>query len=94
MRKKTEMEHLIKAILSLENEDVCRRFLADITTPKELKDMKERLNVARLLNEGKTYEKIIKETGMSSTTIARINRTLHYGEDGYKEVLEKMKHNN
>lgn len=91
MKDDKKMDHLIRAFLSLEDSDTCRRFLADITTPKELKDMKERLDVARLLYEGKTYEKIIKETGMSSTTIARINRTLHDGEDGYKEVLEKIK---
>lgn len=94
MKKNKKMDYLSKAFLSLENEDLCRRFLVDITTPKELKDMKERLDVARLLNEGKTYEKIIEETGMSSTTIARINRTLHYGTDGYKEVLEKIEEKN
>ena len=90
MADEKKKKNLIDAFLSLENEDLCRRFLIDITTPKEFKDLSDRFDVARLLYEGKTYEKIIEETGMSSTTIARINRTLHYGEDGYKEVLEKI----
>ncbi len=89
MENQNKKNELYKAILSLENVDACRRFLEDITTPKELKDLSDRLGVAQLLFEGKTYGKITKETGMSSTTIARINRTLHYGEGGYKEVLEK-----
>lgn len=90
MSSEKKKKELIRAILLIENEDLFRRFLIDITTPKEFKDLSDRFDVARLLYEGKTYEKIIEETGMSSTTIARINRTLHYGEDGYKEVLEKL----
>ncbi|MDN6161292.1 MAG: YerC/YecD family TrpR-related protein [Atopostipes sp.] len=82
--------NLLEAFLSLENKDLCARFLSDITTPKELRDLEERFEVAQLLHEGKTYEKINEETGMSSTTIARINRTLHDGQNGYKDVLRKM----
>ena len=84
-----KMRNLYQAILSLESEEACARFLEDILTPKELIDMADRLEVAQLLYEGKTYGKITEKTGMSSTTIARINRTLHHGTGGYKEVLEK-----
>lgn len=82
---------LYKAITSIEDIRVCEKFFKDICTPKELKDLSDRLLVANLLISGKTYESIIKQTGMSSTTIARINRTLLYGEGGYKEVLSKKK---
>lgn len=88
MNDEKKMQHLYQAFLSLENEEACRRFLEDILTPKELKDLGDRLAVAQLLANGKTYGEITKETGMSSTTIARINRTLHHGAGGYKEVLE------
>lgn len=83
--------NLYKAFLSLESVDGCERFLEDIMTPKELQDLSDRLAVAQLLFNGKTYEEITERTGMSSTTIARINRTLHHGAGGYKEVLEKKK---
>lgn len=82
-------DNLYKAVLSLKNKDSARRFFEDICTPKELKDLGDRLKVAELLIEGMTYEKIIEETGMSSTTIARINRALIQGEGGYREVLDK-----
>lgn len=81
-------DRLYKAVMSLKNEDACHRFFVDICTPKELKDLGDRLRVAEMLIEGLTYEKIIEETGMSSTTIARINRALIYGEGGYQEVLK------
>lgn len=81
-------DNFYKAILSLKNENACRRFFEDICTPKELKDFGDRLKVAELLVEGKTYEKITEKTGMSSTTIARINRALVHGEGGYLEVLD------
>lgn len=85
---------LYKAILSLEDLNQCQRFLNDICTPKELKDLSDRLEVAKLLSANKTYEYIIAKTGMSSTTIARINRALIYGEGGYQEVLAKKNTSN
>lgn len=89
MESQHKMKNLYQAILSLESEEACAHFLEDIMTPKELKDLGDRLEVAQLLYDGKTYGKITEKTGMSSTTIARINRTLHHGAGGYKEVLEK-----
>lgn len=89
MKDQNKKQELYKAMFSLQDEDAIRRFLEDIMTPKELKDLSDRLCVAQLLFDGKTYGTITEETGMSSTTIARINRTLHYGDGGYKEVLEK-----
>ncbi len=85
---KKDYTNLYEAILSLKDENSCKNFLNDICTPKELEDLSDRLNVAQLLLQGFTYEKIIEETGMSSTTIARINKTLLYGDGGYREVLK------
>ena len=84
------IENLYKAVVSLKDVDTCRRFFIDICTPKELQDLSDRLQVAKLLLDGNTYEKINEETGMSSTTIARINRAILYGEGGYKDVLENQ----
>lgn len=84
-------KNLYKTITSINDIKVCQNFFEDICTPKELKDLSDRLLVANLLLEGATYESIIKETGMSSTTIARINRTLLYGAGGYEKVLGKKK---
>jgi len=80
-----------KAVLSLENEEECKAFFDDICTIKELQDMTYRLEVARMLTEGKVFNEISRETGSSSATIGRVNKCLNYGPGGYKTVLDRLK---
>ena len=84
------MNDLYKAILSLKNEDECRRFLRDLLTEAEIKEFTNRWKVAQMLNMRIPYEQIEKETGMSSTTIARVQKWLTKGKGGYKLVLNKF----
>lgn len=89
---KTESKWLynfVTAILSLETEEECENFFEDICTIKEFQDLTHRLEVARLLSEGKVFNEISKLTGASSATITRVNKCLVYGAGGYKTVLEK-----
>ncbi len=83
-------ENLFKAILLLENTDECLRFFEDICTIKELQDLTQRFQVAKMLKEGKSYQDISKITGASTTTISRVNRCLVYGDGGYRLILEKL----
>lgn len=85
-----ETAALVKALLSLENEDECIRFLEDLCTVKEIDSMAQRLCVARLLKEGKTFQEIVDLTGASTATISRVNRCLLYGDGGYRVVIEKL----
>jgi len=84
-------ELLIKAFLSLENEEECRAFIEDIMTTREILDMCQRITVAKLLDEGNVYSRIIEISGASSTTISRVNRCYTYGAGGYRTVLERLK---
>jgi TrpR-related protein YerC/YecD len=86
-----DIKALNKAILSLKNEDECKRFLRDLLTEAEIKEFANRWKVARMLNEKISYEEIEKETGMSSTTIARINKWLTNGKNGYKLMLKRIR---
>lgn len=85
------MDFLFNAILSLENLEECYRFFEDICTIGELQAMSQRLQVAKMLLEKKTYTDIAETTGASTATISRVNRCLNYGQDGYKLVFQKMK---
>lgn len=85
--------NLYKAILSLENEDECKKFFRDLLSEAEIKEFSARWKVARLLDAKVPYEKIEKQTGMSSTTIARISKWLNNGMNGYRLVLDKLKKN-
>ena len=53
--------------------------------------MSQRLEAAKLLLEGKTYEQVIEKTKISSTTLSRVSRCLRYGDGGYKKIIEKTK---
>ena len=87
---KVNSQELYQAILSLKDEDECRRFFKDLCTIAELRALEQRYDVAVLLEQGMVYSDILEATGASSATISRVNRALNYGEDGYKDVLRRM----
>lgn len=84
-------KELYEAILSLKNLEEVESFFNDIATDSELDDLSDRLNVAKLLLEGQTYEQITMSTQISSATIARVNRAITYGDNGYKTVIDRLK---
>lgn len=88
---KVNSQELYRAILSLESEDECRRFFKDLCTIAELRAMEQRYDVAVLLDQGLVYSDILERTGASSATISRVNKSLNYGEEGYKDVLRHMR---
>ena len=89
--KSPEADSLFNAIMSLRTEEECYRFFGDLCTISEIQSLIQRFHVAKLLNEGVTYTLISDRTGASTATISRVNRCLLYGENGYKEVLSRMK---
>lgn len=84
------LDRLFEAILLLENLDECYRFFEDICTVAELKSLAQRLEVAKMLQDNRTYGEISSRTGASTATISRVKRALNYGADGYKLVFERM----
>jgi TrpR-related protein YerC/YecD len=85
-----QVDQLCRALLSLRSVDECYRLLEDLCTIHEVKTLAARLEVARLLQAGKTYEEIARRTGASSATISRVRRFLEYGADGYRIVLRRL----
>ena len=81
---------MIKAIMTLETEEECRAFLEDLMTKKEIADISQRILVAQMLSEQAVYNKIADETGASTATISRVNRSYSYGTGGYKTVLSRL----
>jgi len=89
--KKPRNENLYKAILSLKNVEECMKFFDDLCTVSELLAMEQRYQVAYCLDNGMIYNEILAETGASSATISRVNRSLQYGNGGYAIVFERTK---
>lgn len=79
------------AVLSLQNKEECYQFFDDVCTVKELAAIAQRVEVAKMLREERTYIDIAKETGASTATISRVNRSLNYGNKGLDMVIERTK---
>lgn len=84
------MNFLCDAVLSLKNREECYRLFEDICTVNEIQAIEQRLQVAKMLKDKRTYLDIASTTGASTATISRVNRCLNYGSNGYKIVLERL----
>ncbi|MBR3796767.1 MAG: hypothetical protein IKK34_12200 [Clostridia bacterium] len=85
-----QINELAKAMLLLDTPEEAYRFFEDIFTIKELQAVAQRLAVARLLRQKVTYQDIADQTGASTATISRVNRSLTYGAGGYQLVLGRL----
>ena len=89
-RRNETIDALFDAILSLETREECYDFFEDLCTMKELADMVQRVEAAKMLLSGNTYEQIVKNVEISTATISRVNRSLNYGNDGYDMVFSRL----
>ena len=90
-RRNETIDALFDAILSLETREECYDFFEDLCTVKEISDMAQRLEAAKLLLDGSTYEQIVKTVEISTATISRIHRCIQYGTGGYRQTIEKVR---
>lgn len=81
---------LYQAILQLENVDEAQRFFSDLLTPGEILEFANRWQVAQMLHDQIPYSQIEKQTGMSSTTIARVSKFLNGKYGGYKLIMDRL----
>ena len=88
---KTEaVDELFDAILKLETREECYTFFEDVCTINEIRSLSQRLDVAKMLRDKKTYMEIAEKTGASTATISRVNRSLSYGNDGYEMIFNRL----
>ncbi len=88
--KTPAVEDFFRAVLSLENVEECYKFFEDVCTVNEVLSISQRFAVAKMLTENHTYQEVARETGASTATISRVNRSLNYGNDSYDMVLSRM----
>ena len=86
--KNTDM--FFEALLHLKSIDECYDFFEDLCTVNELKSISQRIVVAKMLRDKKVYSEIVDETGASTATVSRVNRSLQYGCGGYDLVFDRM----
>ena len=86
-----QIDGLFVAIQQLETKEEFYRFFEDISTVSEIKALAQRREVAKMLDQERTYTDIANKTGASTATISRVKRCLNYGADGYQLVLKRLK---
>ena len=89
--KTQSTDALFDALMRLESRDELQRFLRDLCTRHELEELSARWTVVQLLDEGLSYRRIAAATGVSTTTITRINEWLNHGTGGYRTALQRSK---
>jgi|SRR5699024_12097967 len=88
-----QLNQFFDAILSLKTREECYTFFDDVATMNEIQSLSQRLQVAKMLNEGSTYNEIEKQTKASTATISRVRRCLDYGSGGYEKILKRISKN-
>ena len=88
--KNENMDFLFDCILSLQSMEECYDFFEDLCTVNELQAISPRIVVARMLSEKRVYSDIVKDTGASTATISRVNRSLQFGCNGYEKLFERV----
>ena len=86
------VDNLLSVLASLDTEDEVYDFLLDLCTVREITEMSQRLEVARLLADGQSYVYVQDDTGASATTISRVSKCLNYGSGGYERALSIIEH--
>ena len=88
--KNDAVDYLFDAVLQLQSKEECYNFFEDLCTVNELLSLSKRFDVAAMLRNKKTYLEIAEKTGASTATISRVNRSLHYGNDGYELIFQRL----
>ena len=91
MKRDPSLDRLFQTILQLQTVDECYAYFEDLCTIKELSDMSQRLDVAVLLSEGLSYQKIMEQVDVSTATIGRVSKCLNYGAGGYRTAINRLK---
>ena len=85
-----DVEHLLEVLTRIDDKDTMFSLLEDMFTIREIRESSQRLVVAGMLDQGKSYAKIADATGASATTIARVSKCLSYGSGGYRAALDVL----
>ncbi len=80
-------DKLCDALLAINNKKEAKNFLRDLFTEEEIIEFGKRFQAAKMLSEKISYAEIVKKTGLSSTTVARVSKWLNSGMNGYKLIL-------
>ncbi len=89
--KKKYLGEFYSMIALLRSRDEAKKFFKDLLTLSEVVMISRRIQVAKMLLEGCTYEQVRRKLKIGFNTINQVEKWLHNGFGGYKEVIKKYK---
>ena len=80
LNKDTQL--LIDSFFKVKTKKNLTKFIEDLFSPEETLDLAQRLKIAKLILDGKTYEEIAAEIPVSTSTISKIidNGSVNFGK--------------
>lgn len=90
MSQEESIERLCAALCTLNSPEEARALLDDLCTRREIAELAQRLEVAAMLSQGKSYLEVSRVTGASSTTVSRVSKCLNGEVGGYRVVLDRL----
>ena len=85
-----DVENLLEVLAAIDDKDTLFALMEDMFTIREIRESSQRLAVARMRDDGRSYAQIEQATGASATTIARVSKCLSYGAGGYRAALDAL----
>jgi TrpR-related protein YerC/YecD len=92
-QKKKYLGELYNMISLLGSREEVKKFFKDLLTLSEVVMISRRIQIAKMLLEGKSFEDIRTEMKVGSNTISHVERWLNNGFGGYKEIIKRHEKN-
>lgn len=80
---------LVATLRRLKSSKDLSLFLDDLLTEEEILDLTQRIKIAKLILDGKTYDEIAVKVQTSTSTVSKIGQIIKYGKGELEKVLEK-----
>jgi len=82
---------LIDSFFKIKTKKNLSLFVEDLFSPEETLDLAQRLKIAKLILEGKTYEEIAAQIPVSTSTISKIGQVIKFGKGGFALLQNSTK---
>lgn len=79
---------LVDTLTTLKFREALADLLDDLLTEEEILDLAQRIKIAKLILEGKTYDEISEKVNTSTATVSKIGQIIKYGKGGLRNALE------
>ena len=78
-----EQKLVVDSFYKVKTKKDINNFVEDLFSPEETLDLAQRLKIAKLILEGKTYEEIAAEIPVSTSTISKIGQVIKFGKGSF-----------